>query len=228
MKKKNSTTINISLLRNNKYYHLLRFAFVGDDSYVHFISSYRKEVKYSDGDNVFYEKLPDHISYHKDGKVHIKHKGGTYSNLPFKLPEKFLTQTKLFDFNWIAISFYDGAFDEHLEYFKCTDDKPDNHIIIESHLVSFTILVKVKDMTTTPLENRTIDFEVRIGGLVPDQPYPNLLENESKSDKKFPVLNICLNPTLDLINDFKLFSKNEVDNCEKFYNYLTKTFANTV
>jgi hypothetical protein len=225
---KKPTEINISIFRNDKYYHVLRFAIVGDDSYIHFISKYRKEIKTSDGNNVFYKKAPDHISYHKDGKIHIKHKDGSYHDLPFKLPEKFLTKDVNYDMPWIAITFYEEAFKEHAPFFKVLEKKPDNHIIVESHNVTFTILVKLRDLSDIPLEKRVIDFEVRIGGLIPDKPYPNLLENETNIGKKYPILNACLNPTNEQMADLKLFGQNESDNVGKFHEYLSKTFANTM
>jgi len=226
--KKEPTEINISIFRNNKYYHILRLAIVGDDSYIHFVSKFREEIKTSDGVNVFYKKAPDHISYHQDGKVHIKHKDGSYYDLPFKLPENFLTKAVNYNMPWIAISFYEEAFEEHAPFFKVLEGKPDNHTIIESHNVTLTILVKLRDMTDTPLENRVIDFEVRIGGLIPNKPYPDLIENETNIGKKYPILNACLNPTNELMEELKLFSKSEVDNVGKLHEYLTKTFANNV
>lgn len=219
------TEINISIFRNEKYYHILRFANVGDDSYIHFVSKYCKEIKTSDGVSVFYKKAPDHISYHKDGKVHIKYKDGSYYELPFELPEKFLTKAVNYDLPWIAISFYEEAFEEHTPFFKVLDKKPDNHVIVESHNVTLTILINLRDLTDIPLENRVIDFEVRIGGIIPDQPYPNFLVNETNIGKKYPILNVCLNPTNELLEDLKLFSQNERNNVGKLHNYLTNNFC---
>jgi len=224
---KETTEINISIFRNGKYYHVLKFKTDGDDSYVCFMSNFREKIRTSDGTSVFYKKAPDHISYHKDGKVHITHKDGSHHDLPFKMTEKFLADTALYNLPWVAISFYDESFEEHTPFFKVLDKKPDNHTVVESHNVTLTVLVKLRDLTDIPLENRAIEFEVRIGGMIPDKPYPNLIEDETNIGKKFPILSVCLNPTNEMTEEFRLFSESEVANVGKLHEYLKKTFSPT-
>lgn len=204
---------------------ILRFAIIGDDSYIHFVSRYKDTIKDSDGNTVTYKKAPDHISYHRDGKVHIKFKDGTYHDVPLNVPEKHLTNPVKQDLLWIAISFYEEGFKEHAPFFKLQEKKPDKHVIIESNNVTFTILIRSRDLSDIPLDRRTIDFEVRVGGIIPDKPYPNLIDSETIANKQFPIFNACLNPTEDMMQNLKLFSEEEVRNAGKFNEFLSQTFG---
>ena len=210
------------MLRNGAYTHLLRISIVDDDLYVHFVSDERGKHPTCKGKEITEMHLPDHLSYHQDGTVHIKHKKGKRSKLPFRLPEKFLSLDKLINLPILACSFYEQGFvvDSH-GIGKLLKGRPEGHVIIESCNITFTVAVFLRDLAGKPKEQRSIEVRLLPGGFVPTSQDAAVLQGA----EGFPKFRLDLNPTWDsLKNHLKLFSKSEEEQISKFIERASKGF----
>ncbi len=210
------------MLRNGIYTHLLRISVVRDDLYVHFISDERGKHPTYNGKEITDMHIPDHLSYHQDGTPHIKHKKGKRSELPFRLPDKFLSLDKLIDFPILALSFSEQGFAEVSHGLgKSLKERPESHVIIESCNITFTVVVFLRDKTGTPKERRCIDLMVMPGGFVPTSQDVTVLQGAPGIAK----LLVQLNPTYEnLKNDLRLFSKSEKELVSKFMKVASKDY----
>lgn len=223
MKKINTTQVNISMLREGIYSHLLRLAFVGDDFYIHFVSINRDKHPTWNGKNISKMHLPDHLSYHKDGTVHIKHKKGKYSKVPFQLPKQFMSLDVLFNLPLLAVSFYEKGFTQTGDGVgKTLSAQPNEHVMIESCGITFTVVIFLRDFTRMPREQRCIDIMTMPGGFVPTSNDVTVLQGK----EGVPKLLVNLNPTTEqLQHELKLFDKDEVNRVGKFMECASMQFG---
>lgn len=216
--------VNVTMLRNGKYVYLLRIAHVGDDFYVHLISDNRDKHPTYDGVNVMDMHLVDHISYHQDGTVHLKHKKGKYSKVSFQIPQKFLALDDLFDMPLLAISFYEKGFEQTGNGVgKILAECPEDHKVIESCNITFTVALFVRDIAPKPKVLRCIETIVLPGGFVPDA-NAYQVHNIPDGSEVVPKLLVGLNPSSEqLRNDLTFFDKSELDRIDRFMSCATTT-----
>ncbi|MFK7780685.1 MAG: hypothetical protein QM490_06310 [Candidatus Gracilibacteria bacterium] len=206
---------NISIKIGNKFYHILKINIHESDFYIHLITRDRELHRTSDENNdIVYEKLPDHISYHADGVIHITHKkGGGRTTLPFALKENLLNTKSFLDLPVYAISYYEQGFEGLKKYAIEYNEKPEGHVIYEPKGISFTTIMFIKDFHDD-LHNfgRNLDFVIKVGGLEQGLKLPKGLIQEEEIS--YPIVNMNFNPTNEELENLKLFSKQEMDKCE--------------
>jgi hypothetical protein len=193
---------------DGKYYHLIKMA-VQDNAeiFIHLISKNKQDV-WTDGELM---KLPDHISYHKDGRVHIKHKGGERTILPFRFKEALLNTQGLVNLPFLTISFYKNRFEMYKSFLTPLDKQPTNHSIIKAK-DSFTLIFTLKDLTNIPCQQRQIKVDYKYGCMPIEKEKLPALED---GDRVSPIINVCLNPDKNLINQLNvsdiLITKKQTD-----------------
>ena len=174
------------------YYHLIRYAIHDNgEIFIHFISKNRDKV-WTDGEMM---KLPDHASYHEDGTIHIRHKGGGKSKIPLKLKQSLLKTPGLVDFPFLTISYYKNRFGMYKQFLTRLKERPVGHDIV-SVQESFTIIFYLKDLTGIPFQYREIRIEGKYGCMPIEGANIPKLENKQKAS---PIVNICFRPTRKII-----------------------------
>ena len=175
------------------------------------------------GEDISMMYLPDHLSYHRDGVVHIKHKKGKYSSIPFRLPRRFMSLDVLFDLPLLAVSFYENGFaGTGGGVGKMLSACPEEHVVIESCGITFTVVVFLRDLMHIPKKQRCIDIMTMPGGFVPTSNDRAVLQGKDGTPKMF----VNLNPTIEQIkNELKLFDKNEVHIVGDFFDSASMKFG---
>lgn len=214
---------NVTMLRNGTYTHLLRICLVAPDLYVHFVSRDSAKHPAWDGKQITEMHVPDHISYHRDGKVHLKHKKGRYSGLPFQLPEDFLGIDKLLNLPLLAVSFYEKGFTNFSEGIgKPLTERPEDHDVIETCNITITVVVIIRDLAPTPNEERCIYIMFMPGGFVPKPEDKVVLQGK----EGVQLMLVNFNPTWNqLRSELKLFSKDEESRCKQFMERASTQFG---
>ncbi|MBS2212231.1 hypothetical protein KEM09_12505 [Carboxylicivirga mesophila] len=190
--------LNISAKVGSLYYHLLKLRINKDELFVHFISPYRGNVKASDKEKVYEMKLPDHVSFHKDGKVHITYKGKNSRTDLVKFKESILTQNVNYtDMALLLVSYYCDGFKEFEDFFKTTDIPNDSHSIIIPDKKSFSVLISINDALggTDVFRNVEVRYINKVQQL--PRPYANL---DIEEDVVSP-LQVQFLPTTILMNN---------------------------
>ncbi len=182
-------------------YHLINLTLsAAGDIYVRFVSRNRETVQTSDP---AIDKMPDHISYHSSGVIHIRHKKGQRSTVPLRLKSGLLNTPGSMNLPFLAVSYYRENIDAYKATMKIsastTVTTPGTRVI--SPAGSFTLVFRITDLARRPLENRALDVLCLPGTLPLDDPAPNLVIPEH-SDVA-PLLNCCLNPTWELIKQIR-------------------------
>lgn len=145
------------------------------------------------------DRMPDHISYHSSGVIHIRHKEGQTSTVPFRLKTGLLDTPGSLNLPFLAVSYYREHFDAYKAVMKISGsvnaDGAGSQVI--SPPDSFTLVFRIIDLARRPLENRALEIRCLMGTLPLDDSAPNLVIPDDSA--VVPLLNCCLNPTWGLI-----------------------------
>lgn len=150
---------NICWKRENKFYCILKYTVKKNgEVFIHFVTRDRNQILSPNGKTTNI----DHISFHKDGKVHLKMKGGKRIKVPLKLNKTLWKIEDKVDVPILAISYYHEKFAEYCDKYVPIIEKDSIDFSFYTNK-SFTIVFWLKDYGKTPKDLRELSFFVKYG-----------------------------------------------------------------